>query len=130
MAVQPAAPHCSLDSPALPMVLLEDFVAARYRANTILQRYYKSAEEYLYAYVRQYGLQSWLESLRGVHLDEAAGQAIARVYITHCKRLPREVRSILAGLERQFDIVAPAVEGILTVEYWENWYAEEAVTIL
>ncbi len=116
---QPAISNTAqYQAPGAAFVSLQAFVSARFHAHPILQKYYGSAENYLAAYVRQYGAGEWLEALRGVQLDVEASIEVVSYYVEHANRGAEDIPRILGSLERQYDIAVPVEEGILTPEYW------------
>ncbi|MDQ2077462.1 hypothetical protein [Marinimicrobium sp. ABcell2] len=70
------------------------------------------------------GLAPWLEQLRGSEFDERDAQCIAEIYFVYAERYASELPSILASLERHYDISVPVVEGILSMSYWKQYFTD------
>ncbi|GBO89215.1 hypothetical protein [Marinobacter salsuginis] len=104
------------------------FVKAKYDARPKLKTYYGSFETYFQHYFRNHRYAEWLETLRDSEPSLGFVNSIARNYIQLSGVQPREISQILAGISRQYNVEIPAVEGILTPEYWEEKAAQMHLT--
>ncbi len=106
---------------SLPKYLFEDMVTQSYFSlSDYMREAYGSYTAYHEHYINHHGLSPWLETLRNTELNEFWTHHVARMFVIHAKREPREIPSILAAIARQYNVETPCIEGILTPAYWEN----------
>lgn len=110
------------------MKTFRNFVSAKYQSRPKLKAYYGSFDKYFEHYFRNHRFAEWLETLRDSEPSLGFVNSIARNYIQLCGVEPREISQILAGISRQYNVEIPAVEGILTPEYWEAKAAQMHLT--
>lgn len=86
---------------------------------------YGSEEKYAENYFRANGLEEWLKSNSGFEVSVEQTVVIAEIYFHQAKRPAVAIAGILVGIARLYDVEFPAVEGILSTEYWEKHFAVE-----
>lgn len=72
------------------------------------------------------GFTPWLEALEGQQLTEGGAQELAEIYYVYCNRNEPELPAILGALQRIHNIGIPVVHGILSQQYWENYFSGTA----
>lgn len=103
------------------METLTGFIKAKYKASPRLKRYYGSFEKYREHYATTKNLSEWLEGLRDTSLTaDFVHRGLGKVFLDDRGRTPEEMPGILAQLSNQYNVDLPVVEGILTVEYWQE----------
>lgn len=111
-------------------VSFEAFATRKYlNLSDGMQSFYGSFSRFIGYYTSNTGFSEWLDTLRGINLEEWQMDSIARTYFYRANRDEEDVLSTLVFLARHYDITFPTIEGCLTVDYWkdvayyDNWYA-------
>ena len=91
-----------------------------------MRKMYGSEAKHRVSYLNNVGFEQWIESFRGEELSLPQMKSVAETYRTLGKRSVDDVFSSLVYLARQYDVKYPIEEGVLTKEYWENYFSEES----
>jgi len=100
------------------MQTFRNFVKSEYDNSPRLQEYYGSFEQYFSNYYNNHYFREWLETLRNTQPSLGFVNSIARNYIQLAGFKPSDISQILVNIHLQYDMEIPAVEGILTQDYW------------
>lgn len=99
-------------------ITFDNYLKASFKANDHKDNYDSFAE---YVKVNTKGLnifEPWLQEIKGTPLSTVQAQSIAKTYLKYSKSTPSNIPRVLAALQRNYDLTLPAVEGILTADYW------------
>ena len=102
------------------------------RIDEIIQQdamFKKYANKYVKPLTKYYNPASLPDRYFKTFIKQADIHEIALYYMGYCNKRCHEMPSILAYLYRHHDFEIPVIEGILTENYWLNWYCEHYVDI-
>lgn len=103
------------------MTSFNTFVAKEYAAQSDgMKKIYGSLEKFKSYYMANKGLTPWLETLRDKQASLGLLNSMVKTYIEDCNRVPGEIPSTLAYISRSYNLEIPAVEGVLTEDYWRK----------
>lgn len=97
------------------------FIRTQYETKPNAKRYYKSLEKYQAHYIAQKGFERWLETMRDTALTRAETHHVVTMMTRHGNTNLAGIPYMLQGLERDYGVTLPAVEGIRTKIYWGKW---------
>lgn len=71
-------------------------------------------------YIYGFGFSEYLQYISNTALSAIQVYHVARMYSTYGKRSNATLPMVLSSISRQYNLELPAVQGILSQEYWDE----------